>query len=179
MKIGIVGNRQGWTYNEVRDVLRELNVYKTDIIISGGAEGVDTYAQRFAKEIGAKIVIIYPDPDEVTNRAYFNRNYKIAMGCDCLVAFNLKTYSGTLNTVRYAQDNHRPVLLIGKDQQGEVIVRGWDNRGRQRDNIHFKLSDMRCEEGEFTKPSPHTTTSAENVAPVKGKEMGTSQGDSL
>ena len=86
-----------------------------DIIISGGAEGVDAYAQYFAKEIGAQIRIIYPDPGLPSPTRYFDRNEKIAMMCDKLIAFNREKESGTLNTINHAKKLDKEVIIFEKN----------------------------------------------------------------
>ena len=116
MKIGVIGNRAGWTYNEVKKKLETFNIYKTDVIISGGAEGVDTFAQMFAKEIGAKIIIIYPDPQQSIPQRYFDRNYKIICESDCMIAFQKFPHrSGTQNTINAAKKNGKKVIIIGPE----------------------------------------------------------------
>jgi len=112
MKVGVVGNREGWTYNFVKKTLLEHGVKKTDLIISGGAVGVDEYAELFAKEIGCQIRIVFPDPDMPIPQRYFDRNEKIAQGCDKLIAFNLYEESGTANTINHARKFGKEIVEI-------------------------------------------------------------------
>ena len=69
MKVAVVGNRTGWNYDRVRAVLK-FQICMDDTIISGGAIGVDTFAQEFAKEMGCNILILYPNPDVPAPRRY-------------------------------------------------------------------------------------------------------------
>lgn len=112
MKTLIIGNRERWTYDFVRKKLLELGVKKTDLIISGGAIGVDQYAQDFAKEIGAQIRIIYPDPDLASPQKYFDRNEKMAELCDKVIAFNHHEDSGTQNTINHATKFGKEIIVI-------------------------------------------------------------------
>lgn len=118
MNIGIIGNRTGWTYEFVRKKLKELNVYKSDVIISGGADGIDTFAQRYAKEIGAQIIIIYPDPDKPIPQRYFDRNKLIILRSDIIVAFDKKelTHSGTRYGIDFAKKQKKEVFVIDKQE---------------------------------------------------------------
>lgn len=50
MKTGVVGNREGFTYNDVKKILDKFPLI--DTIITGGAYGVDTHAMKYAKENG-------------------------------------------------------------------------------------------------------------------------------
>lgn len=121
MKIGIVGNRAGWTYEEVKKQLDMHGIYESDTIISGGAEGVDTFAQMYAKEIGARILIIYPDPQQPSPQKYFDRNYKIICECDCLLAFQkLSHHSGTQNTINAAKKQGKKILVFDGNGLREV-----------------------------------------------------------
>jgi len=117
MNIGIIGNRVGWTYEFVKKKLKELNVYKSDVIVSGGAEGIDTFAQRYAKEIGAEINIIYPDPDKPSPQRYFDRNKIIVLRSHMIIAFDKKelTHSGTRYTIDFAKQQKKEVILIDKE----------------------------------------------------------------
>lgn len=112
MKIGIVGNRKGWDCDFVINKLKELKITKEDIIVSGGASGVDSFAQCYAKMIGAEFHIFYPDPNEQIPDRYFNRNKKIARYIDKLIAFDKKRKSGTYNTIRKANDFGKQVIVI-------------------------------------------------------------------
>ena len=118
MNIGIIGNRVGWTYEFVRKKLKELNVYKSDVIISGGAEGVDGFAQRYAKEIGAEIRIIYPDPDKPSPSRFFDRNKLMVLLGHVIIAFDKKelTHSGTRYTIDFARRQKKEVILIDKEE---------------------------------------------------------------
>lgn len=113
MKIGIVGNQFGWTYRRIKEVLKEQNVYKSDIIISGGAIGVDSFAQHYAKEFGCQIRIVYPDPSKSSPERYFDRNYLIALYSDVLIAFDKKLKSsGTKNTIKHAKKLNKKILVF-------------------------------------------------------------------
>lgn len=125
MRILIVGNREGWTYDRVRQVLKQHNVYKSDELFSGGADGVDKFVQRYAQEIGATITIVYPDPDIHSNAKFHNRNEKSVLlvkgtGCDgvegVVIAFNKynNKMSGTHNTIRYAKQYRVKTIIIDK-----------------------------------------------------------------
>ena len=118
MNIGIIGNRKGWTYEFVRKKLKELNVYKSDVIISGGADGIDTFAQRYAKEIGAQIIIIYSDPDKPIPQRYFDRNKLIILRSDIIVTFDKKelTHSGTRYGINFAKKQKKEVFVIDKQE---------------------------------------------------------------
>lgn len=115
MRIAVVGNRTGWTMDFVFSKLLSFNITKNDIIVSGGADGVDTYAQEFAKKMGCQIRIFYPDPDKASPQRYFDRNEQIALGCDRMIAFDKEEGgSGTKNAISHAQKLGKDVFIVDK-----------------------------------------------------------------
>jgi len=114
MKYGVVGNRCGWTSEFVFQTLNKYNISSKDIIISGGADGVDTYAQWYAKQVGAQMIIVYPNPKEPSPQRYFSRNKDIAEMCDKLIAFDKgsSSGSGTLNTINHARRMKKEVIIM-------------------------------------------------------------------
>lgn len=117
MKYAIVGNRTGWNKDFVFKTLDGFYITPNDIIISGGAEGIDTYAQEYAKKIGCEILILYPKPKEPSPERYFNRNLEIAKRCDILIAFDKKSSggSGTLNTINHAKKLYKEIVIYKED----------------------------------------------------------------
>jgi len=118
MNIAIVGNRVGWTYREIEKTLVRYAVYKTDVIISGGAEGVDTFAQEFARKHGNKIIIIYPDMTRPSPKRYYERNKKIAVECDFMFVFNKDNNprSGSFNAMNQAQKLGKDLMVVKGDE---------------------------------------------------------------
>lgn len=117
MKVGIVGNRTGWNINFVHSTLTKIGISGDDIIISGGADGVDSYAQDYSKKVGAEMIILYPKPELPSPDRYFKRNQEIALRCDTLIAFDKgsSSGSGTLNTINYAKKSGKKVILISRE----------------------------------------------------------------
>lgn len=123
--VGIVGNRKGFERDYVKAVLEKvLNVKPgQDKVVSGGAEGVDTYAMEWARTKGVPFKAFFPDftgLKQGSSKAeygarYLARNTEIAKACDLLVAFNEHTPSGTFNVINTATRLGKEVLVIGKD----------------------------------------------------------------
>ena len=72
-------------------------------LVSGGAEGPDTLSQRFAKEKGMSILIIYPKWNQLGRGAGFSRNWEIVNFCDVLIAFWDSCSKGTQHTSKIAE----------------------------------------------------------------------------
>jgi predicted Rossmann fold nucleotide-binding protein DprA/Smf involved in DNA uptake len=113
MIYGVVGNREGWTEEYIIKKLMEQFIDSSDTIVSGGAEGVDTYAQSYAKLMGCKMVILYPDPNLPSPQRYFERNNLIAEISDTIIAFDKgsSSGSGTLNTINTAKKLSKKVIV--------------------------------------------------------------------
>jgi predicted Rossmann fold nucleotide-binding protein DprA/Smf involved in DNA uptake len=113
MNIAVVGNRKGWTYEDVEKGLDNTLVTKEDTLISGGAEGVDAFAQEYAKRHGNRILIIYPDLSKPSPDCYYKRNGKIAEECDAIIVFNKDNRkSGSFNTMDQAKRLNKNIILI-------------------------------------------------------------------
>jgi len=114
VEIAVVGNREGWTYERVKKTLLDLDVSKSDIIITGGARGVDTFAVQFAKEIGAEVHIIHPDPDKNSPQRYYERNVKVVLMSDLIIAFNLNgdMMTGTHNVITQAKRHKKKFIEV-------------------------------------------------------------------
>lgn len=115
MKVAIVGNREGWNRSYIFDKIKKY-VKEDDIIITGGADGVDTCAMDYAKRFCNQLIVFYPDKRIPSPDRYYQRNKKIVEECDLLIAFNRKKRSGTSNTIRYAKELEKKCYIHGGDE---------------------------------------------------------------
>lgn len=105
-RVGVVGSREFKNYDQLETELDKILV-EDDWIISGGAKGVDSMAQRYAKEKGYNIKIYYPKYHRFGKGATFIRNKLIAEDSDLVVAFYQKgrfQQGGTANTAKWANE---------------------------------------------------------------------------
>jgi predicted Rossmann fold nucleotide-binding protein DprA/Smf involved in DNA uptake len=106
--IAVVGSREFKNFKQLDEVVRHY-VAPEDWIVSGGAQGADSMAQRWRRENGGTILIHYPfwHVNEVFDRgAGFTRNAKIVESADKVLAFYRKGHfreGGTLNTANWAE----------------------------------------------------------------------------
>lgn len=107
-RIAVVGSRKFMNYNQLK--LEIDKRYKEgDELVSGGAVGADSMAQRYAKERGLSIRIIYPRwrvGDSFDKGAGFKRNKLIVEHSDIVLAFyqrNKFQQGGTANTATWAR----------------------------------------------------------------------------
>lgn len=103
MKVAIVGSRS----INYADIARRIPP-DTTLIISGGAVGVDTLAERYADKMGIKKMIIYPDYELYGKSAPLIRNKLIVDNADLVIAFWDGESSGTEFTINYAKRRRVP-----------------------------------------------------------------------
>lgn len=111
-KIAIVGSRKFKNYSQLQRIA-DTFVGPDDWVVSGGALGADSMAQRFVKERGNTIVIIYPKWRNIVDGksiydagAGFKRNKRIVEEADVVLAFYQKDnfqQGGTANTATWAR----------------------------------------------------------------------------
>lgn len=107
--IAVVGSRKFRNYLQLK---REVEQFlgPDDIIVSGGAEGADSMAQRLAKETGRAILIYYPlwrVDGKYDAGAGFKRNKRIVDASNIVLAFYEKgrfQQGGTANTAAWARN---------------------------------------------------------------------------
>jgi len=115
MRIGIVGSRK---FPELILVKKYIDALPDDsIIISGGANGVDTAAQESAENRGLITIIFLPDLNNCLNRLdviqrYYDRNQNIVENSDKIIAFTEKNTGGTWDTIRRANKAGKRVEII-------------------------------------------------------------------
>lgn len=106
--IAVVGSREFKNYHQLKEAV-DYYVTPEDWIVSGGAIGADSMAQRWRKENGGAILIHYPKwriDGYFDKGAGFDRNGKIVESSDLVLAFYRKGHfqqGGTANTASWAR----------------------------------------------------------------------------
>lgn len=124
MKIAIVGTSKLTDFEKIRASLKITQLLNYgDILISGGADGIDSLAHKISVELDMKSEIYYP---EIHNwLGYRKRNIIIAESCDKLycITSNMKSEkcyhcndwherTGGCWTMKYAKGLGKPTELI-------------------------------------------------------------------
>ena len=110
--VAVVGSREFKNYAQLEKELDKI-MEPDDEIVSGGAIGVDSMAQRYAKDKGYNIKIFYPKYWRYGRGATFQRNELIAEAGDIVIAFYRKGHfqeGGTANTAMWARKLGRPLF---------------------------------------------------------------------
>lgn len=96
MRIAIIGSR-GITVSDIgRYLPRECSE-----IVYGGAKGVDTCAEEYAKKNGIKLSVFLPDYKKFGRAAPIVRNKQIVEYSDKVIAFCDGESKGTLSVIKY------------------------------------------------------------------------------
>jgi hypothetical protein len=109
MRLAIVGGRDFQDYTRLTIVCNRL-VF--DTVVSGGAKGADSLAEKYAWEYKKKLCVFLPDWDKYGRRAGFVRNEEIVLNADGVLAFWNGTSRGTQNTISLAQKYGKPLKVI-------------------------------------------------------------------
>ena len=107
MKLAIIGSRKC----PAIDIASHIE-FKPDMIISGGAIGVDTYAKEYALKNGINYEEYLPDYSRYGRRAPILRDMEIVRYCDYLLAFWNGESKGTKFTINYARKMGKPMKII-------------------------------------------------------------------
>ena len=109
-RLAVVGSRTFHDYDLLSQVLGSVHT-PISIIVSGGAKGADSLAEKYALEHDIDTDIYLPDWDKFKKTAGFVRNYDIVANADAVVAFWDGKSRGTMHTVKIAEKAGLPVYI--------------------------------------------------------------------
>lgn len=118
MKLAIVGSRDFQDYDLFKVCLQDaLSLWQLEpsTIISGGARGADTLAERYAKEIDAPIKNFIPLWDLYGRAAGPMRNTDIIKEATHVVAFPSIAGKGTQDSIKKANKANKPTQIYWID----------------------------------------------------------------
>ena len=107
MKIAIIGSR-GLHVDNINEYLpRDVTE-----VVSGGAKGIDTDADNYARDNNLKITIFLPDYSRYGRGAPIVRNKQIVDYADEVLAFWDGKSRGTLSVIEYCKKQGKTVRVI-------------------------------------------------------------------
>jgi len=113
MKLAIVGSR---TFNDYELLKKEtdklLEKYNITEIISGGAKGADSLAEKYAKEKKLKLTVFPAKWNKYGKSAGFIRNNEIWEYADLGIAFWDGKSKGTQHSFKLAEKYHKILEVI-------------------------------------------------------------------
>jgi hypothetical protein len=113
--VGIVGSRIiDFTFRDrVADLIGVMNIDVDACVVTGGAPGVDMWAEDLATERGLRVAVVRPSrrgPHLAGD--YFKRNTVIVRGAEIVVAFWNGSSRGTLDSINEAIDFHGYCIVV-------------------------------------------------------------------
>lgn len=112
MKIAIVGSRTFEDYELLRAFiesnLTDEELAAVEAVVSGGARGADTLAERYAAERGLQMIVFPAEWKKYGRRAGFIRNVDIIRECDVCFAFWDGESHGTKHDIELCDETGKP-----------------------------------------------------------------------
>jgi len=119
MNIAVVGSREFKDKKLIEDMLKRISYGDVPFtLVSGGARGVDTFAEQIVKTINSKkvsryqhhkIIIFKPNWNKYGKSAGFIRNQSIIDEADKVIAFWNGKSKGTKHSIDLAIKANKPV----------------------------------------------------------------------
>lgn len=112
MKLAVIGGRDFVDYDHLKRVMQKIRT-PIDLIVSGGAKGADSLAERYAQEFGIETKIFPADWDTYGKRAGFMRNQDIVNTADSILAFWDGQSKGTRSSIELAEKQGKTIHIEG------------------------------------------------------------------
>ena len=107
MKLLIAGSRGITEFDLAPHISKD-----TELIIAGGAAGVDTLAEQYADSKRISKLILRPRYDRFKRAAPIKRNETMVDICDCVLIIWDGKSRGTKHTIAYAEKLGKPIDII-------------------------------------------------------------------
>ena len=109
MKVLIVGSRKIDCF-DLTDYIPE----NTELIISGGAKGIDSIAEKYADKHKISKLIMHPKYNIYGKFAPLKRNEKMVDIADIVIVIWDGKSKGTKYTLDYAQKSNKEIVLVNQ-----------------------------------------------------------------
>lgn len=114
MRTIIAGSRTITSYELIPQVA-QYSEYPITEVVSGGATGVDSLGEKFAKDNGIDLVIFPANWNKYFKRAGYIRNQKMANYAECLIAIWDGSSKGTKHMIDIMEALGKPVYIYRTD----------------------------------------------------------------
>ena len=115
MRLAVIGSRNITDENFVFNQLDAVE-FPIECLISGGASGVDTIAEKWAKLNNIPVIVHLPNWSVYGRAAGVKRNKRIVEDCSVCLAFWDGVSKGTLSTIKLCEQLNKPVTVIRTDR---------------------------------------------------------------
>ncbi len=107
MKLLIIGSRKIEKFDFSKNIPQSVS-----LIISGGAKGVDTLAEKYADENNIPKKIVLPQYEKYGRAAPLRRNEYMVDMCDCVLAIWDGKSKGSEYAIKYAKKHNKQITVI-------------------------------------------------------------------
>lgn len=113
-KVAIVGTRTpSISYAEWEKLLlAEVEVDEISLVVSGGAQGIDTYAKLFAGRHHIPLMEYLPDYSKYGIKAPLRRNIQIIKEASLVIAFPNADSRGTMHAISEGRKFKKRVIVV-------------------------------------------------------------------
>lgn len=118
MKVAIIGSRDSQNFSD--EIFKKYIPPQCTLIISGGARGIDSYAEQFAHKNGIPFKKIEPNYKTYGKIAPIVRNSEIVRMSDLVLAFWNFTSKGTSNVISECIRLNIPVKVINLSENSNT-----------------------------------------------------------
>lgn len=121
IRLAIIGYREFADYEYAKKCIKswQRENGKIDLIVSGGARGADSLAERYAREHNIPTKILKPDWAGLGRSAGILRNTDIINESTHVLAFVSESSVGTWDSIRKAKSKGLPVTQIDIDSRDD------------------------------------------------------------
>lgn len=113
MKVAIVGSREYTNYQSFKIMMDVISKsIQIDMIVSGGATGIDSMAYRYAVENGITFVCHPPKPEDGYPKKFYRRNLRIVEMSEMVIAFPMGASPGTRHSISLAKRLNKELKVI-------------------------------------------------------------------
>lgn len=111
MKIIIAGSRTIINMNLLIKAIKlsSFEITSTDEIVSGGARGVDTLGEKYAKQHNIKLTIFKPNWDKYGIKGGVIRNTQMSRYADCAIVVHCGS-KGSIDMINKMKKLNKPVF---------------------------------------------------------------------
>ena len=119
MKTAIIGSREFKQMDLVREEIFQRLHYSDIEVITGGAKGIDAFAETYCKSENIPCEVIRPI-NPANKLDYLFRNVEIITKADRIIAFWDESSKGSAFTIRYALDRKKDIIVY--NSKGDVLT---------------------------------------------------------
>jgi hypothetical protein len=113
MKIAVIGSRDFSNYEMFKECVIKYGIIdKAKEIVTGGAKGADSLAERFARENNIELTVIKPDWSRYGKSAGVARNRNIIEYADFCLAFWDGHSKGTASSINHCKLKGKKVIVV-------------------------------------------------------------------